>query len=107
MLKKLSFASGLRPSTSSSTSFTKEKTKVVRYTPYSAKGAQASDDEDDELDEVAVISNATPANVTYDCRDSVLVAGSSTNGPPRVPGIPSSTGFQPHVPPSSSTLAPK
>jgi hypothetical protein len=113
MLKKLSFASGLRSSagaSSGSSAFAKEKGKIVKYTSYSSKHHRSSDD-DDDLDEVAVISNATPENVTYGpggASASHFPDGSSSNGPRLVPGILTSTGFEskPYVP-ATCTLQPK
>jgi hypothetical protein len=126
MLKKLSFASGLRGSSGSSSSTTGfaakgEKGKVVKYSYSSSK--KRHDDEDDDLDEVAVISNATPENVTYGDRglpgsSAGIPAGSShhhttglsSNGPPPriVPGIITSTGFEskPYVP-ATCSMQPK
>lgn len=112
MLKKLSFASGLRSSagtSSGSSPFAKEKGKIVKYTSYSSKHRRSSDD-DDDLDEVAVISNATPENVTYGSggTSSHFPGGSSSNGPRLVPGILTSTGFEskPYVP-ATCTMQPK
>lgn len=122
MLKKLSFASGLRGSSGSSSSTTGfaskgEKGKVVKYSYSSSK--KKHDDDDDDLDEVAVISNATPQNVTYGDRGVPLAGGSlsagsstvlSSNGPPPriVPGIITSTGFEskPYVP-ATCSMQPK
>ena len=127
MLKKLSFASGLRGSSASGSSTSGfqskgEKGKVVKYSYSSSK--RSKDDDDDDLDEVAVISNATPENVTYGDRcipaSSVAsgshhhpgssVYGMSSNGPPPriVPGIITSTGFEskPYVP-ATCSMQPK
>lgn len=79
----------------------------MKYTPYSSKHRTSSDDEDD-LDEVAVISNATPENVTYGESATHLPRGSSTNGPRVVPGIITSTAFEskPYVP-ATCSMQPK
>lgn len=70
MLRKLSFASSLRP-------VSKDKGKIVKYTSYTSKHLP-----DDDLDEVAVISNAAPENVRYGSGSITTV-----NGPRVVPGI--------------------
>ena len=99
MLRKLSLASGLRSGGPTQAGFTKDKGKLVKYTPHSARHLQ---EDDDDLDEVAVISAAAPENVTYGA------GAGSANGPRVVPGIITSTGFEskPYVP-TTQPLQPK
>jgi len=134
MLKKLSFASGLRGSSSGSGTSSSnphagfqakgEKGKVVKYSySSSSKKRKGKDDDDDDLEDVAIVSNATPENVTYGDRGIPASAAASTshgstsfgvgmpsNGPPPriVPGIITSTGFEskPYVP-ATCSMQPK
>lgn len=83
MLRKLSFASGLRSASGPGKDTKQFQGKVVKYSPYSAQHIQ----EDDDLEGVAVISAANPENVRYGGSSTSGQSGHTVNGPRVVPGI--------------------